>query len=354
MQSSDETQRAAGFATYRLPGETICHTICREPETLTDIADTAGRTGFVMSPFVVDDGAPILFFEGEPQSYPTPCAKQTATGVKRSGVTAESDRKAYAKAFSALHGMVRQGQLRKVVLSRSATIRTDLQADAQEMFAMACEAYPTAFVALIATPNNGTWLIATPELLLESHCGRLHTMALAGTMRTDGTDSPKWSDKNRQEQRIVAQYIAKALAPIATGIETSEAETTAAAGLVHLRTTFSFSLQNGIILSDAIGALHPTPAVCGMPKGDAMQALMDHEHYRREYYSGYSGPIYANGDANLYVTLRCAKIATDGCTLFAGGGLMPESREADEWDETEAKMDAMRNIIETLTDKSNV
>ncbi len=354
MQSSYETQRAASFATYRLPGENICHTICREPEKLTGIADTAGRTGFVMSPFATDGHTPVLFFEGEAQTHPTPQAQRPTAALGCRVVPPESDRTAYAKAFGAFHRLVASGELRKVVLSRSAVLKIDLRSSAHEMFAMACEAYPTAFVALIATPDNGTWLIATPELLLESHAGRLHTMALAGTMRTNGTAAPQWSEKNKHEQQIVAQYIANVLAPIADKMETSEAETAAAGGLVHLRTTFSFTLRKGVSLPDAVRTLHPTPAVCGMPKDDALHAIMVHEHYDREYYSGFSGPISSNGDANLFVTLRCAKIAADGCTLFAGGGLMPESRENDEWEETQAKMDSIGNIIETLTDKSHV
>lgn len=342
MQNSQNTTRAASFAIYRLPREGECHVICAEPQELDGLDGLTGRTGFIMVPFAPHSGLPTLLFEGQPETVPMPEVRDTLSPDAPAGRISDE----YLSDFRSLHGELTSGRLRKVVLARSREMGLRHGYDTMGMFANACAAYPSAFVALVATPWGGTWLTATPELLLESHGGRLRTVALAGTMRRgEEVVTPTWSKKNREEQAVVAAYVQESISPYAKECERGETETIASGGLLHLMTTFRFSLRHGATVADVATALHPTPAVCGMPKDAALRAITAHEHCRREYYSGFAGPVTADGDADLYVTLRCAKIDGDGCTLYAGGGLMPESKAEDEWDETEAKMEAIRRTL---------
>ena len=103
------------------------------------------------------------------------------------------------------------------------------------------------------------------------------TIALAGTMKLDinmmsqesnDTDSGimrsseiLWSDKNIQEQRIVATYLTECLKNFSDEIIESGPKTTRAGNLIHLRSDFSFSLKKKSVLGDLIEAIHPTPAV---------------------------------------------------------------------------------------------
>lgn len=344
MQDNEHTH--GSYALFRLPSGGESQALECEPEELDDVSQAAGRTGFIFAPFDPQGPQPTLFFPGRPRTRPMPRRRDEprTTGEPRH----DGGLGAYAKSFSALHAMLRDKTLRKVVLSRRATVpRPQAESKAKELYAAACEAYPRAFVALVRTPSGGTWLMATPELLLESHGGTLRTMALAGTMRTEGGSKAAWSQKNKDEQAVVAQYVAETLAPFAQGVETQGPETVCAAGLAHLRTLFTFALRPGALICDLLAALHPTPAVCGLPKVAAQEALRAHEGTEREYYSGFAGLMEANGDADIFVTLRCMKMSGDVCTLFAGGGLMPESRMEDEWAETEAKMSAMANLLRT-------
>lgn len=117
------------------------------------------------------------------------------------------------------------------------------------------------------------------------------------------------------------------------------------AGFVkHLRSDFYFNMQDGYI-GKLIGSLHPTPAVCGMPKADTYGFICGNEAYERKYYSGFTGPLCFDGSTHLYVILRCMQI--DGCKyrLYAGGGLLADSIECEEWLETEAKMETMRKCL---------
>ena len=91
--------------------------------------------------------------------------------------------------------------------------------------------------------------------------------------------------------------------------------------------------------------LHPTPAVCGLPKEEAYRFIIDTENYDRSYYSGIIGWLAPEGDTTLYVNLRCMRIDKDTATLYAGGGILPTSEAESEWEETQHKMDTMRNIL---------
>ena len=344
MQDNEHTH--GSFAMFRLPASGESRAMEGEPEELDNVSLAAGRTGFIFAPFDLSGPRPILFFPGEARlaSQPGRRHETAATDAPRH----DGGRDDYAESFRALHSLLRDKTLRKLVLSRRVTlVCPQAESKARELYTAACEAYPQAFVALISTPRCGAWLMATPELLLESHGGTLRTMALAGTMRTEAGGMVEWSKKNKDEQAVVAQYVTETLAPFAQDIETQGPETTYAANLAHIRTLFSFTLRPGARVTDLLAALHPTPAVCGLPKTAALEALLSHEGTEREYFSGFAGALRADGDADIFVTLRCMKLCGDECTLFAGGGLMPESRMEDEWAETEAKMSAMANLLKT-------
>ena len=99
-------------------------------------------------------------------------------------------------------------------------------------------------------------------------------------------------------------------------------------------------------LGKVVDALHPTPAVCGLPKAEAMLFIARHEGIRRDYYSGFAGPVGINGETHLYVSLRCARLEGRTMTFFAGGGIMPESRCEEEWMETEAKIKTIAHVLQ--------
>ena len=154
-----------------------------------------------------------------------------------------------------------------------------------------------------------------------------------------------WSDKNREEQQLVTDYIRTCLQPFAMEITESEPYTTRAAHLAHLRTDFRFLLKDRQRLGTFLTAFHPTPAVCGIPKDKAQQFILSNEQLNRGYYSGFSGLLGENGTAKLYVTLRCMQLSRSACRLYAGGGLLKDSIEENEWLETESKLDTMRKLL---------
>lgn len=199
------------------------------------------------------------------------------------------------------------------------------------------------FIALVSTPQSGCWLVATPEVLLSGGGSQWQTVALAGTMPWE--EQVEWTDKNKQEQRFVATYIVEQLEHYTHDIQEKGPYTVRAGHLAHLRSDFHFSLPDATKVGELLTALHPTPAVCGLPKKQALQFILKHEHESRSYYSGFLGPLDLDGQTNLFVTLRCMRIYDKVYLLYAGGGLLSDSEEEQEWLETETKLDTMRHII---------
>ncbi len=324
-------------AFYRLPYADTYTQIRSEDDALRlcSYDDLDGREGFVIAPFCITGQTPLLLLAGTPRTMPLPACTDShvlhATTDGTDGVGAE-----YARDFGVFHHAVATNRFDKLVLARTRQTRTDGQT-AEQLFFRLCHDYPRAMVMLIDTEITGTWLIASPEILIESQPPHLCTIALAGTMPySEGL--PQWSEKNKHEQHIVERYIEDTIAPMAAGIIKDGPRTVRAGNLMHLRTDFRFRPHEGIGIGSLVARLHPTPAVCGMPKEGARQFIIDHESTDRRYYSGFAGPLNIGGETHLYVSLRCMNIAGGIITTYAGGGIMPDSNMEDEWHETELKM----------------
>lgn len=355
----------ASFAYYRQPHEHTYTSIIQtdgRPETFDSFSRLNGRSGFVVAPFAVSDACPIVLIRPDTVERRTVSEPAAAGDGGEVRLTVTSDREAYMTDFASCHARLMSGEYSKIVLARSGDLRTDVAVDAETLFLRACRTYPRMFVVLVHTPQSGTWLAATPEILLEGDGERWRTVALAGTMRLEegqlGFDSPPsphgdgaapgilWSTKNIKEQRYVATYIADSLKTLACDVTEEGPKTVRAGNLVHLRSDFTFALKRGRNVGDVLTALHPTPAVCGLPKAATWRHIVEHEHTERSYYSGFMGPLNHEGRTSLYVSLRCMRRLDDRhFRLYAGGGLLRDSDAAQEWLETEAKMETMKRLF---------
>jgi isochorismate synthase len=201
-------------------------------------------------------------------------------------------------------------------------------------------------VYLCSAPGCGTWIGCTPEILLSGSKTHYRTVALAGTVPLFQTEANfQWSDKNKREQRIVADYVRQTLNPFASVIEEEGPYSSRAGQLLHLKTHFHFSPNQGAEITDVVNALHPTPAVCGMPKTESLHFIGENEGYCRGFYSGVVGMLAPNDKTDLYVNLRCANIKGLNAVLYAGGGILTSSDMESEWQETEEKMKTVGEIL---------
>ena len=347
--------KGGGYAFYRLPEANDYTFVSQQgrPDELVALDVSSSFSGIAIAPFVVSADCPIVLIR------PDHCSTHLVNGQKKvhSGqfsYTDDSDtrRMAYTGSFESCHRRLIEGEVGKIVLSRRMALENTSETpwNPVALFHEACRRYPHNYVTLWWTERTGCWLVATPETLLKRVSDhQWQTMALAGTMKWDecqklGFDKA-WTEKNKEEQQYVATYIERRLLPFVTNMETSPTYTSKAADLAHLRTDFTFHLKEGTTLGTLLQRLHPTPAVCGVPQDTACKAILRHEDSPRRYYAGFSGPINWNGESQLYVSLRCMEIAPQHALLYAGGGLLKESREEEEWTETQRKMKTMLRLF---------
>ena len=352
------------FALWRISGEAprFAMQTSGSARLLYNIEELDEQSGFVIAPFHVSQQHPIVLIRPDIQELPL--GEETTVSCLWDGSsmpteqefhhreTFVSSRKTpkedYSRRFNAFIEPLRRKQFEKLVLSRSQTIPAGKAGfSPAAAFHKATGRYKYSYVYLCHTPATGTWLGCTPEIILSGKNGEWHTVALAGTQPLQNGELPtEWDDKNREEQEYVSFYIRKQLQ--ALGIKPAEtAPVPVRAGeLSHLKSDFRFPLPDNKKLGDLLKRLHPTPAVCGLPKEETYHFIRENEGHDRSYYSGFIGWLAPEEKSDLYVNLRCMNILPDAFVLYAGGGILASSEAESEWLETEAKMQTMMRLLD--------
>lgn len=251
---------------------------------------------------------------------------------------------------------IKNNQFQKVVLSRCKTVDLHDQFSAFEFFETLCGYYSNTFVYLAFIPGAGQWIGATPETLINiDENGKFQTVALAATQayRNDiALEDTTWSQKDIEEQAMVSRYIINCFKKIRLReFEEVGPRTHVSGNLVHLKTEYNVDMEQvafpqlGTVMLEL---LHPTSAVCGMPKEPAQGFIMNNEGFDREYFSGFLGPVNIQNETNIFVNLRCMKIMQSQAKLFSGAGIISNSNPEKEWNETEIKMDTLLNVLKEL------
>ncbi len=252
---------------------------------------------------------------------------------------------------------IKSGHFQKVVPSRRKEINLPEDFDVVAALLNLCDTYPSAFVSLVSIPDVGSWLGATPEVLLEVVKGKtFKTVALAATQKRDETkplSETAWTQKEIEEQAMVSRYIINCFKKIRLReFEERGPKTIAAGNLLHLKTDYEVDMeatnfpQLGTVMLEL---LHPTSAVAGMPKESSLEFLSQNEGFDREFFSGFLGPVNIDQNTNIYVNLRCMKLFNGKAWLYAGAGVTEDSNPEKELLETEMKFNTLLNVIATTS-----
>lgn len=340
----------SSFVLFRLPCAEEYQVILQQnpPQTFLDLQEIDGLKGFLIAPFNPSNESPYILLEGE-----TITVKQfdrtqdLPLGFKE---IIDEGKNSYEKAFKEIQEELHSKKYKKIVLARTEEVELQEYTLSQILltFQKACSIYPNSYVALWNTPTTGLWLTATPELLLRKNEDDWESMALAGTMSSEQREYlylANWSNKNKREQEYVSQYIEEHLTPHTQHLYKSETYPTECGKLIHLRTDFKFKINETSSSLKVLQSLHPTPAICGIPTREAHNLIIKNEQVPRKYYSGFSGPLNQSKTA-FYVTLRCLNINKNKTVFYAGGGILPESKLQEEWEETERKLKTMKDLFE--------
>lgn len=253
-------------------------------------------------------------------------------------------------------GEIQDNSFQKVVISRDKKIDLPERFNPFEFFEALSLQYKNAFVYLSFIPNAGTWIGATPEILINIDRDRqFKTIALAATQAAKddvALEDTTWSQKDIEEQAMVSRYIINCFKKIRLReFEEIGPRTHSSGNLVHLKTDYKVEMdqvafpQLGSVM---LQLLHPTSAVCGMPKEPVQSFLKENESFDREYFSGFLGPVNILEEINIFVNLRCMKVSETHAKLFAGAGIISNSNPEKEWIETEIKMDTLLKVLKEL------
>lgn len=241
-----------------------------------------------------------------------------------------------------------KNHLTKVILSRILPHPATID-QAADIYHRLCAAYPQACVYWFYTPRSGMWMGATPELLLRGHRHDYQTVALAGTRSSDVPPSHPWNAKELEEQALVSRFIHGILGHHAVDDLQVKGPFTAGAGSIsHLKTEFTFTHRPSAQgLARLLADLHPTPAVCGLPKHEALAAIHAIEPHQRHFYGGFQGET-GHDRREFYVTIRCMQHFSDQALIYVGGGITRDSVAEDEWTETELKARTLLAVLKNM------
>lgn len=247
------------------------------------------------------------------------------------------------------------GDLQKVVLARRLRVDSDEPIDVDVLLARLRRDPEVTTFRLRHEATDSEWIGATPETLLDKRGDRVHSLPLAGS----APRSSEWavdqaaargllaSAKDRTEHRLVVEHVLDTLAPWCSALTGSRTPILTGTNTVwHLGTPIDGRLRDPDVPSLVLArALHPTPAVCGIPTGEAAQLIAEMEGRPRGLYAGAVGWSDGTGDGCWMVTLRCAEVRGSTAVLHAGAGLVRSSTPRSEREETTAKFRALLDAL---------
>lgn len=339
------------YVVYRKPDEDLVTAIVQRTQELHELKSYK-EAGFVFAPFNATEKK-IFFPFGECNSFSIKIGESDLLGnvkiqmqnskfntIEETIALKENHIAIVQKAIN----FIKSNNAQKIVLSRKETLEFE-NLNVLNTFKKMLKAYKNAFVYVWFHPQIGLWMGATPEKLLSVKKGKFKTMALAGTQKYLGTTNIVWQNKEKQEQQYVTDFMAENLKKSVESVEVTTPFTVQAGNLLHIRTDFSGKLKSADSLENLINLLHPTPAVCGLPKAVAKAFILENEGYDRAYYSGFLGELNSNESTNLFVNLRCMQLENNSVSIYVGGGITADSLPENEWEETVSKSEVMKKVL---------
>ena len=258
----------------------------------------------------------------------------------RGEMNRDSSDSEYAESVAQGVELLKQDQAKKIVLSRIISFpHQGLTADS--IFTALNDKFPSAAVFAFTDENEVTWLGASPELLFRKRGEVYQTISLAGTRKTGSEEA--WGEKELEEQGFVTDFIQRELENLgAEKIVLGDVKSRSAGSVEHLCTEIQFEYSGD--WKNVMKALHPTPAVCGLPRVEAMRLIQQLEKHDREYYTGLIG-MERGSSVDVFVILRCMKLSTNTIDVFVGAGITDSSIPELEARETRWKAESLTSVI---------
>jgi isochorismate synthase len=341
-KASKHLEQNLPFVLYCKPNSDTIIGYFQQNDTLHQATNFTEK-GFVFASF--DGSKTILIPESQSERISDTFQKKEITVLDKEpilpSITSKNDfENLVSKGIQAIENK----EFKKVVLSRKEAVEL-LDFDLVTTFKKLVHLYPTTFVYCFYHPKVGTWLGATPEQLLKAKDQEFKTIALAGTQKDNGSNEVVWPKKEQEEQQFVTDYIVDKVKALASELTVSKPYSLKAGSIWHIKTEISGTLHSNSSLREVVKLLHPTPAVCGLPKENSKKFIVENEKYDRTFYTGFLGELNIDDQTDLFVNLRCMEIEDSQAHLFMGCGITKDSVPEREWEESINKSTTMKKVL---------
>ncbi|QYJ78759.1 isochorismate synthase [Shewanella acanthi] len=241
----------------------------------------------------------------------------------------------------------------KVVLSRQTQLEVNELIDPWMVLACWQGRNPNSFQFGFQFSPERTFISCSPERLFRRRQNELFTEALAGTtvrglnQEEDAALAKALLEdtKNSIENQLVRSHIVNMLTPLSHYVGAEESATIfKLTHIQHLHRAIRAELKAGVNDFQLLQALHPTPAVGGLPRHSAMNFIRQREGYMRGWYAGACG-YFNKHESEFSVAIRSALIEPGRINLFAGAGIIAGSDPKAEWQELENKLATILSIL---------
>ena len=335
------------FVLYSKPNTSNLIGILQQNNTLYHVSDYSEK-GFVFASF--DEKQLILIPESESEIITAKKEETSFDPIEIDDQNFDPEAK-FQYEYLVTQGIqaIKNEEFKKVVLSRSEDVQLT-EFDFIETFQHLVQLYPATFCYCFFHPKIGLWMGATPEKLLKANGNVFETMALAGTQKDNFETEIVWQQKEKDEQQYVTDFIVKRLKEFAASVVVSEPYSLKAGSIWHIKTDISGVLKDNSTLEEVVDTLHPTPAVCGLPKKKSKAFILENENYDRTFYTGFLGELNSSFEGNtassdLFVNLRSMQIQDNKAILYMGCGVTKESIPEKEWEESVNKSMTMKRVL---------
>ncbi|SDJ88781.1 isochorismate synthase [Ferrimonas sediminum] len=244
----------------------------------------------------------------------------------------------------------------KVVLARQSQLQLSHQPNPWTVLHAWQRLNPNSYQYGFQLTPTASFISCSPERLFLRRQQELSTEALAGTTVRGFTEQEDArlaqslldDSKNQNENQLVRVLIEKQLQPLCDYVGTEESPSILKLNHIqHLHRTIKAEVKTGVNDLQLLQALHPTPAVGGLPRENAMTFIRQREGFSRGWYAGACGYFNCLG-SEFSVAIRSALFSDNQITLFAGAGIVADSDPSAEWQELENKLATIMGILNGL------
>lgn len=273
-------------------------------------------------------------------------------GEATGAALAEEPSEHWIRQVEDIRSAIRSGEMAKVVAARRVDLGVGERVDPAPLFS-ALEQIQAGCTGFLFRRGHSVFLGATPERLVRLDGRRVSTHALAGSIEPSGQSGRSAEEllasrKDQLEHRLVVEHLVERLRPLCEAFHWSDTPVVRRLrDVLHLETPMEGHLSQDLEVLELVAAIHPTPAVGGLPVAEAVRWIVEREEHPRGWYSGPVGWFDLEGNGDFVVALR--SVLVDGeqerAYAYVGAGIVAESDPVAEFEETEVKLRALRSAI---------